>query len=204
MIIGNIRQPISTKKTFFRSECAWFYSSRDQNWLLSNFAGGMPIYFDGIKWHSSEQLYQSCKYSSQAQCLPASSQEKANVNPFVRQRIIASTNARGAKLTQKCAEKAGLLRRDWVDPAKEIRIHAMLWTLELKLSCNGIFKDALLATGNKPIVEVSRKDDFWGCLPDGDRLTGKNILGQLLSDLRSRIDEVSNGRLSFPDGWLLP
>lgn len=80
----------------------------------------------------------------------------------------------------------------------------MLWTLELKLCCNGIFKDALLATGNKPIVEASRKDDFWGCIPDGGLLTGKNILGQLLSDLRSRIDEVSNGRLSFPDGWLLP
>lgn len=107
-------------------------------------------------------------------------------------------------MTQKCADKAGCRRGDWADPTKEIRICSMLWVLELKLSNNRVFREALLATGDKPIVEVSKKDDFWGCLPDGDILVGQNILGLLLSDLRSRADEVSNGNLSFPCGWLLP
>lgn len=167
-------------------------------------AGGMPILFGGIKWHSSEQLYQATKYDSQIQCIPASSLIKKNVNPYVRERIIASTNARSSKMTQKCADKAGCRRGDWADPAKEIRICSMLWVLELKLSNNRVFKNSLLATGDKPIVEVSRKDDFWGCIPDGDNLTGQNILGQLLTDLRSRTEEVVNGKMSFSHGWLLP
>jgi len=107
-------------------------------------------------------------------------------------------------MTQKCAEKAGCRRGDWADLTKEVRICSMLWVLELKLSNYREFKKALLATGDKPIVEVSRKDDFWGCIPDGDYLTGKNILGQLLTDLRLRMDEVSAGNFSYPQGWLLP
>lgn len=107
-------------------------------------------------------------------------------------------------MTQKNADRAGFRRGDWADPTKEVRICSMLWVLELKLSNNRTFKNALLATGEKPIVEASKKDDFWGCIPDGDNLTGQNILGQLLTDLRSRADDVSEGKLSFPDGWLLP
>lgn len=100
--------------------------------------------------------------------------------------------------------KAGLLRGKRADLVNEMRIHAVLWTLKFKLCCNGTFKEALLAIGDKPIVEVSKKDDFWGCNPDGDNFTGKNILGQLLAGLRSRAGEVSNGYLSYPQGWLLP
>ena len=164
----------------------------------------MPIYFAGIRWHSSEQLYQAAKYSSAVQCIPASSLGKTKVNPYVRERIIKSTNARGSKITQECAKKAGLVRNDWKDPIKEVRIHAMLWVLELKLYHNKQFHQSLLATGNLPIVEVSRKDDFWGCIKLGDNLIGKNILGQLLTCLRSRADEVRRGNLSYPQGWLLP
>jgi predicted NAD-dependent protein-ADP-ribosyltransferase YbiA (DUF1768 family) len=203
MMTGNMRTSICFKiKTYHRSEVAWFHSSRDQHWSLWYMASGLPIVVGVLKWNSSEALYLACNYSSLIVCIPAT-RKINNVIPYVRKRIQAAATPMASKMTQRCAVKADLVRRDWADPAKETRIHAMNWVLEEKLFCNEIFKDALLATGNKPIVEVSRKDEFWGCKPiSGDRLTGKNILGQLLTALRSRINEVRDGRMSYPCGWL--
>jgi type I restriction enzyme S subunit len=39
------------------------------------------------------------------------------------------------------------------------------------------FSRLLLATGDRAIVEESRKDDFWGAkVVDGNTLTGTNVL----------------------------
>ena len=204
MIIGRMNQPLDMeRKTYHRSEAAWFFSSKDPHWSLSNMASGLPIRYAGETWNSSEALYQACKYPPHATCIPATG-KKNNIIPYVRKRILTATTPMASKMTQRCAVKAGLVRRDWADPVKERRIHAMLWSLEQKLICNEIFKEALLATGDFPIVEISRRDDFWGCIPvDDDRVTGRNILGQLLMDLRERIDDVLDGQESYPHGLLL-
>lgn len=107
-------------------------------------------------------------------------------------------------MTQKCAEKAGLVRKDW--ESQEVRIKSMLWVLELKLYWNPMpFGKVLADSGTLPIVEVSSKTDFWGASerPDGT-LVGSNVLGKLLADLRSRMDAVKRKQFTFPDGFLLP
>ena len=43
----------------------------------------------------------------------------------MRKKIFSQKNPRGAKMTQKCAVKAGLVRKDW-DSEEEIRIKAMM------------------------------------------------------------------------------
>jgi predicted NAD-dependent protein-ADP-ribosyltransferase YbiA (DUF1768 family) len=103
-------------------EVAYFFSKEETPalWPLSNMAGGMPIRFSGILFNSSEQLYQASKYHPDTVCIPAS--HKPGTEPHVQERIISANNPRGAKMTQKCAVKAGLVRSDWqkmVHPANE-------------------------------------------------------------------------------------
>jgi predicted NAD-dependent protein-ADP-ribosyltransferase YbiA (DUF1768 family) len=108
-------------------------------------------------------------------------------------------------MTQKCAVKAGLVRRDW-ESSKEIRLKTMLWVLELKLYWNpSSFGRALEQTGSKPIVEISRKDGFWACVPNNrGKLIGENHLGRLLMQVRKRKAAIIKGRFTYPKGFLLP
>lgn len=113
--------------------------------------------------------------------------------------------AKGAKMTQKCAVKAGMVRKDWEDEKLEIRIHSMLWVLELKLWCNPrTFGSVIKSTGDLPIVEKSRKDDFWGAKENGGVLVGSNVLGKLLTLLRDeKYDQVRNREFTYPGGFLI-
>ena len=80
----------------------------------------------------------------------------------------------------------------------------MLWVLELKLYWSQATFGWLLAqTKDMPIVEVSSKDDFWGCYIRGDYLVGRNVLGKLLMQVRERSAEIKRGNFTHPDGWLL-
>jgi len=83
----------------------------------------------------------------------------------------------------------------------------MLWVLELKLWANRhTFGEVLKSTGNLPIVEKSRKDNFWGAIPMGiGTFVGCNILGKLLTILRDeKFDAVLKGNFTYPEGLFLP
>lgn len=184
-------------------ECDWFFSSKDQNYELSNMAGQMPIVFKGVKYNSSECLYQASKYHPDTICAPESA-DAAILN--VRERIVSTKNAMGSKMTQKCAVKAGLVRSDWMDPELQVAIHSMLWVLELKFIQNEKFRDALMDT-ILPIVEKSRKDNFWGCLHVGplkDKFVGSNVLGKLLTIIRDeKYDRLMNKQVTYPEGFII-
>ena len=89
----------------------------------------------------------------------------------------------------------------------------MRWCLRVKLAQNyAEFGRLLLATRDRPIVEQSRKDDYWGAkLADesGETLVGQNVLGRLLMELREKLKGDSEGRLKtvppldIPDFLLL-
>jgi hypothetical protein len=76
-------------------------------------------------------------------------------------------------------------RKDW----NAIRLSLMRWCLKVKMLQNWeIFHRVLLQTGSKPIVEKSRKDDFWGAREvDFNTLKGVNALGRLLMELREKV-----------------
>ena len=66
----------------------------------------------------------------------------------------------------------------------------MRWCLRVKLAQNWHkFSNLLIETGDLPIVEQSRKDDFWGAIPNTDNqtLVGCNALGRLLMELREAV-----------------
>ena len=195
-------EKLKTEEAYGLNECAWFFSSTDSYWELSNMAGAMPLRFKGQLFNSSEQLYQVSKYGPDVKCVPASNPD---AEPNVRKRIMAQTAAKGSKMTQRCANNAGLFREDWKDDRFEVRIHSMLWVLELKLWCNPrTFGAALKSTGDLPIVEKSRKDDFWGAKEEGGVLVGSNVLGKLLTLLRDeKYQKARKSQFTYPEGFLL-
>lgn len=193
--------------TYKKSEVAWFCSKNNPRWELSNMAQGMPIYWpleksDANLWHSSEHLYHSSKYLSSI-VFPLSPTSKTD--PCVRKRIRNDKNPMGAKIAQKSAEDADLVRDEWkTDPT--LKRKSMCWALELKLYWNpDSFGRVLRETGDLPIVEISSKDQYWGCLAQTNGLlVGENFLGRILMNVRSRIPEVLAGKFSFPEGFLPP
>ena len=66
----------------------------------------------------------------------------------------------------------------------------MRWVLRMKRETNAAEVDAVLAaTGERPIVEVSTRDPWWGARPVSDRYEGHNVLGRLWMELRQQLRE---------------
>jgi ribA/ribD-fused uncharacterized protein len=131
-------------------------------------APGFPINVLGVRIATAEAIYQACRFPHM---------------PDVQKLIIAQASPMTAKMRSKPYRKDS--RADW----DAVRIPIMKWCLRVKLVQNwSKFGALLLDTGDRPIVEDSRKDDFWGATPDEDGiLRGRNVLGRLLMELRERL-----------------
>ncbi len=145
-----------------------FRFTRDEWGIFSNFHPSMQaIDAAGHRFATSEHLYQAAKFRG---------------SPDVQARIAGAASARDA---------AGLGR----DPANgpdagwnDRRIDAMRWVIRMKRETNPELVDAALEkTGDRPIVEFSRNDSFWGAQPQGRSLVGQNVLGSLWMELRDHI-----------------
>lgn len=163
-------------RTYDRAESAVFLRTTEEFGGLSNMAGGFPLVVNGLDIFTSEALYQACRFPHM---------------PEVQRLIIAQASPMTAKMKSKPYRLRS--RPDW----NQVRVKVMRWCLRVKLAQNWArFSELLLATGNRPIVEASSRDDFWGAKPVADRtLVGMNVLGRLLMELR---EEVRSGAWSAP------
>lgn len=163
-------------RTYHRNECAVFLRTAEQFGGLSNMAGGYSLSVNGIRVLTSEALYQACRFPHL---------------PDVQKLIIGQTSPMAAKMKSKPYRKDS--RSDW----DAVRINVMRWCLRVKLVQHWEkFGDLLLSTGNKPIVEESYRDPFWGAKPvDSETLSGMNILGRLLVELREKLRDPEVNRL---------
>ena len=158
----------NARKTYQKSRCAFFMRSRDQYGRLSNMTFGFPLVVNGLRFQGPEGLYQALKFPKDP----------------VRQARIA--NQRSGMEAKKEAYRQGNVRSDW----DGVRVDAMAYTLAVKLAQHpAAFGEELLSTKRLPIVEMSRRDDFWGAKPNQGETTleGTNMLGQLLTDLRDEL-----------------
>lgn len=155
-------------RKYKRSECITFRKTKEAFGGLSNMAAGYPLNVNGIYIRTSEALYQACRFPHL---------------PEVQKLIIAQNSPMTAKMKSKPYRDQS--RSDW----DNVRVKIMDWCLRVKLVQNwDSFSSLLLATGDKPIVEDSHKDDFWGALSvDYETLSGVNALGRLLMQLREDI-----------------
>lgn len=157
-------------RTYMRDESIIFHKTKDSFGALSNMSAGFPIIVNDRRISTSEALYQACRFPS---------------NPSLQDLIISQTSPMTAKMRSKPHRHE--TRPDWL----MVRVRIMRWCLQAKLIQNySVFSQILLDTGEKPIVEYSSKDNFWGAVPQTDTtLVGANVLGRLLMDLRLQLKQ---------------
>jgi len=157
-----------TVSTYHREEAIVFRKTKDEFGGLSNMATGFPMEVNGLRILTLEALYQSCKFPH---------------SPAVQRLIIEQRSPMSAKM--KSVKHQGRTRPDW----DRVKVRIMRWCLRLKLAQNWLeFGRLLAATGDRPLVEESRRDAFWGARTvDGHTLAGINVLGRLLMELRAQL-----------------
>ncbi len=158
-------------RTYRRSDVIIVYRTKDSFGGLSNMASGFPLYVNGVHIPTSEALYQACRFPHL---------------PEIQRLIIQQHSPMTAKMKSKPHRDHS--RRDWDD----VRFRVMRWCLRVKLAQHyDSFGKLLLMTHSRPIVEQSRKDDYWGAKVSGDddeTLVGQNVLGRLLMELRGLVE----------------
>ena len=159
---------VAESRTYKRREAAVFCKTTEEFGGLSNMAGGFPLRVNGVDILTSEALYQACRFPHM---------------PDVQRLIIDQRSPMTAKMKSKPFRSQS--RKDW----DSVRVRVMRWCLRVKLAQNWVtFNDLLLSTADRPIVEESRKDDFWGAFAEDDgTLIGSNVLGRLLMELREQL-----------------
>lgn len=166
---GEVRSQANSQfREYRRDQAVVFLKTRERFGGLSNMAPGFPLRVNGAAIRTSEALYQACRFPHR---------------PELQVKIIEQTSPMTAKMVGKPYRDDS--RPDW----DRVRTKIMRWCLRVKLAQNySSFAELLLSTGDRPIVEQSRKDDFWGAKPiEGDGLVGCNILGRLLMELRQEV-----------------
>ena len=169
-------------RTYVKKEVIFFRTTTGEFGPLSNMAPDFPIFVMGIRIATAEALYQACRFPD---------------DPDIQRLIVDQMSPMTAKMKSK--KYRDRTRKDWDD----VRVSVMRWCLRVKLSQNWTrFGTVLEKTGQKPIVEESTKDSFWGGKPGDDGvLVGMNVLGRLLMELRDLYRDIEAGRaehLQFP------
>jgi type I restriction enzyme S subunit len=158
----------SQVRTYDPAASVVFLKTNERFGGLSNMAPGFPLRVNGVRIRTSEALYQACRFPHL---------------PDVQRKIIDEHSPMTAKMRSKPFRNDS--RPDW----DAVRVKIMRWCLRVKLAQNWReFGRLLLATGDRPIVEQSRKDDFWGAkVAEDGSLVGMNVLGRLLMELREHL-----------------
>jgi hypothetical protein len=138
-----------------------FYQTGDAFGELSNHAP-FPITLQGKTWLTTEHYFQAQKF-------PGTEHEEAiRLEPSP---LIAAQLGRGR--TQP-------LRPDW----ESVKEDLMREALYAKFTQHPSLRSLLLSTGDATLIEHTSNDAYWGDAGDG---TGKNRLGLLLMELRTRL-----------------
>ncbi len=155
-------------RKYVRGEAVIFRVTSGEFGGLSNMAPNYPLRVNTLRIGTAEALYQACRYPN---------------HPDIQAEIIDQPSPMTAKMKSK--KYHSISRPDW----NKRRVSIMRWCLRVKLAENwSRFSSLLLKTSDKPIVEESKKDSFWGAMPNDDgTLVGMNVLGRLLMELRQEI-----------------
>jgi ribA/ribD-fused uncharacterized protein len=135
-------------------------------------AGGFPIKIGELILHGSEILYQCLKYTE---------------HPDLQKQLVVEKNPLKAKWKQKKWKE--FVFSDF----EKDKLIIMEFCLLIKLYQNyNSLKSYLDQTNNLPIVEYSKKDNFWGAVPskeDDGILYGENHLGKLWDKIKQKLNE---------------
>jgi len=138
-----------------------FYSKTTAYHELSNFAP-YGIEMDQ-KWYPTiEHHFQAMKFA----------------DPSHTEKIRKAHTPASAKTLRRSRKLP--IREDW-DSA---RVDIMREAIRQKFKTHDSIRHLLLETGDEELIEAAPRDYFWGC---GSTGTGKNMLGQILMDVRQEL-----------------
>lgn len=138
-----------------------FYSTNDEYGFMSNFAG-YPFKLDGKVWPTTEHFFQASKFKGTPHY-----EEVRKINSP----MIAARTGRKRSLP---------LRKDWNSVKDDVMRRAVL----AKFEQHDDIRQQLLATQDVKLVEHTANDSYWG---DGGDGHGKNMLGQILMEVRAEL-----------------
>lgn len=137
---------------------------KKDNFYLSNFCQ-TPIFFSGQEWPGVEQIFQAAKALDEG-----------------RREEFRSLSAKEAK---KAGKKIPI-RPDW----DQVKYDVMLKACRLKFKQNEEFKQKLLSTDHKKLIEGNYwHDNIWGqCQCEKCKnIIGQNLLGKILMRIRAEL-----------------
>ena len=140
-----------------------FYRTGDEYGCLSNFAA-YPIELDGKIWPTTEHYFQAQKFRDDVRA----EEIRTAASPMVAARMGRSRHAR--------------LREDW----ELVKDDVMRKAVRAKFAQHNDLRRILLETGDALLVEHTAKDSYWA---DGGDGHGRNMLGQILMQIRQEISE---------------
>jgi ribA/ribD-fused uncharacterized protein len=142
----------------------YFYSTKEQPYgVFSNFSRH-PFELDGRRWLTSEHYFQAQKFAG---------------TPHAEEVRQAKGPMEAARMGR---ERHRPLRRDW----EKVKDEVMRRAVRHKFETYPELQELLLGTGDAELVEKTSDDYYWGCGTEG---TGKNMLGQILMELRASLRE---------------
>lgn len=148
-----------------KGQVCHFSKVKEQWGELSNMSNDCAVRVNGILIKNTEALYQAARFTEY---------------PEIQMEILKGHSGMASKMTSKKYRKTHT-RSDW----REIREDVMRYCLELKLYQNyKTISSMLEETGDRPIVEKSHRDTFWGAIEKDNVLQGENVLGKLWMDIR--------------------
>ncbi len=130
-------------------------------YTFSNFSS-FAMEWNGKLWMTSEHVYHGEKFTDE--------QLKEQM------RIARSADA----VLRLSHQHRDAYRKDW----EEVKLKIMKSILHAKVAQHPYVKKKLLDSGERPLIEDSWRDDFWGWGPNKD---GHNHLGKLWMEVRSEI-----------------
>jgi len=138
-----------------------FWGPDEKYGLFSNFAN-TPLVIDGDHYPTAEHYFQAMK----------------TVNSADWKRIVEAYSPKDAKHLGRKVQ----MREDW----ETVKCTVMMTVLQEKAQQCPAFRELLLSTGDEELIEDSPFDYYWGCGRDG---SGRNMLGELLMDVRTELRE---------------
>lgn len=153
-------------KTIINKMAIRFLSTIEEWKDFSNLAP-YPIELDGEIWKSTEHYYQFKKFE--------------RTDPDYAQKIKNAETGKDAKILS-------VRNKNYPKNWEENNVDILKTAVRKKFESYKQLENLLLSTGNEKLIEANPKDYFWGEGADG---TGKNMMGQILMEIRENLRKIS-------------
>lgn len=150
------------------------FNKVQEKWgAFSNMGNAFGVVVNGVRIKNTEALYQACRFPDY---------------PEIQKEIIESHSGMSAKMISK-KYRNEYTRKDW----DIVKFDIMKYCVELKLYQNwGHLKPLLIESGDRPIVERSHKDKYWGTMftdKSEQFVEGCNVLGNIWNEIKKDLDK---------------